>query len=148
MGQNLARNIASHGFSVALYNRTAARTDRLMEEHGRDGDFSPAHDVREFVAALERPRSILLMVKAGEAVDHAMAELRPFLEEGDILIDGGNSFFRDTRRRAAEMEAAAAMLTELGVPPLMADASRASHERLARNALDGRLAAECVTPAA
>src|ERR671939_1159659 len=106
MGQNLARNVASHGFSVALYNRTAARTRRLMEEHGEEGEFAPTYDVREFVTAVERPRSILLMVKAGEPVDHAIAELRPLLEAGDILIDGGNSFFVDTRRRAAEMEAA------------------------------------------
>ena len=115
MGQNLARNVASQGFSVALYNRTAARTQRLVEEHGQEGDFTPTYDVGEFVAALERPRSILLMVKAGEAVDHAMSELRPFLEQGDILIDGGNSYFVDTRRRAAEMEAAGLRFIGSGV---------------------------------
>jgi 6-phosphogluconate dehydrogenase len=115
MGQNLARNIASKGFSVALFNRTAARTERLMAEHGSEGDFVPSHGVQEFVAALERPRSILLMVKAGEPVDHAISELRPLLEPGDILIDGGNSFFMDTRRRAAELEAAGLRFLGTGV---------------------------------
>src|SRR5438445_7606234 len=105
MGQNLARNIASRGVPVAVYNRTASRTERFLSEHGEGGQFVPSFDVKELVAALERPRSILLMVKAGEAVDHAIAELQPHLETGDILIDGGNSFFMDTRRRAAQLEA-------------------------------------------
>ncbi len=104
MGQNLARNVASRGVSVAVYNRTAARTDRMMEEHGGEGTFLPAYDPSSFVAALERPRTILVMVKAGPPVDEAIAHLRPHLEEGDILIDGGNSFFKDTRRRVAELE--------------------------------------------
>jgi 6-phosphogluconate dehydrogenase len=115
MGQNLARNIASKGFPVALYNRTAARTERLMGEHGGEGEFVPAYGVQEFVAALERPRSILLMVKAGAPVDHAMSELRPHLDPGDIVIDGGNSFFMDTRRRAAELEAAGLRFLGTGV---------------------------------
>jgi 6-phosphogluconate dehydrogenase len=106
MGQNLARNVASHGIPVAVHNRTASRTERFMAEHGEKGQFVPTFDVKELVVALERPRSILLMVKAGEAVDHAIGELRPHLEGGDILIDGGNSFFMDTRRRARELEAA------------------------------------------
>jgi 6-phosphogluconate dehydrogenase len=115
MGQNLARNIASKGFSVALYNRTAARTERLMAEHGSEGEFVPTYGVPEFVAALERPRSILLMVKAGEPVDHAISELRPHLQPGDIVIDGGNSFFMDTRRRAAELEATGLRFLGTGV---------------------------------
>jgi 6-phosphogluconate dehydrogenase len=115
MGQNLARNIASKGFSVALYNRTAARTERLMAEHGSEGEFVPTYGVQEFVAALERPRSILLMVKAGVPVDHAISELRPHLDPGDIVIDGGNSFFMDTRRRAAELEAAGLRFLGTGV---------------------------------
>jgi 6-phosphogluconate dehydrogenase len=77
-----------------------------MAEHGQEGQFVPTFEVEELVAALERPRSILLMVKAGEAVDHAIGELRPHLQAGDILIDGGNSYFMDTRRRARELEAA------------------------------------------
>ena len=106
MGQNLARNIASRGIPVAVYNRTASRTERFIAEHGEEGQFVPTVKIEELVAALERPRSILLMVKAGEAVDHAIGELRPHLEAGDILIDGGNSYFMDTRRRARELEAA------------------------------------------
>jgi 6-phosphogluconate dehydrogenase len=105
MGQNLARNVASHGFPVALYNRTTARTERMLAEHGGEGDFSPAYDVASFVAAIEPPRPILIMVKAGEPVDEAIAQLVPHLEAGDILIDGGNSYFGDTRRRTREAEA-------------------------------------------
>ena len=105
MGSNLARNLASRGVPVAVYNRTAARTDRFVEEHGAEGDFTPAHTPAELVAAIERPRAILLMVKAGEPVDEAIAELTPHLDAGDILIDGGNSFFQDTRRRCAAVEA-------------------------------------------
>jgi 6-phosphogluconate dehydrogenase len=108
MGQNLARNVASKGFSVAVYNRTAARTDAMMREHGGEGAFTPAHDVASFVEAIERPRSIMLMVKAGEPVDQAIAELLLHVEQGDLLIDGGNSHFADTRRRFRE-------LTERGI---------------------------------
>ncbi len=104
MGQNLARNVASRGVPVAVYNRTATRTARMLEEHGAEGTFLPAYDIPSFVAAMERPRTILVMVKAGSPVDEAIAQLRPHLEEGDIVIDGGNSFFKDTRRRAAELE--------------------------------------------
>jgi 6-phosphogluconate dehydrogenase len=115
MGQNLARNIASRGIPVAVYNRTASRTQRLMEEHGNDGNLVATYDVRDLVAQVERPRSILLMVKAGEAVDHAIEELRPHLQADDILIDGGNSFFMDTRRRAAALEAAGLRFLGTGV---------------------------------
>src|ERR1700674_2521525 len=104
MGANLARNVASRGVPVAVYNRTAARTDAFMAEHGAEGGFTPAHSVREFVAAIDRPRAILVMVKAGTPVDEAIAEISPHLEPGDILIDGGNSFFEDTRRRCRELE--------------------------------------------
>jgi 6-phosphogluconate dehydrogenase len=104
MGANLARNVASRGVPVAVYNRTPARTDAFMAEHGAEGGFTPAHSVREFVAAIDRPRAILVMVKAGSPVDEAIAEISPHLEEGDILIDGGNSFFEDTRRRCRELE--------------------------------------------
>jgi 6-phosphogluconate dehydrogenase len=104
MGSNLARNLASHGVSVAVHNRTAARTDAFIAEHGREGDFTPAKTVAELVAAIQRPRAILMMVKAGQPVDEAIAGITPHLEPGDILIDGGNSFFEDTRRRCRELE--------------------------------------------
>src|SRR5437764_11580461 len=105
MGSNLARNIAAHGVPVAVYNRTGARTDTFMADHGTEGEFTPTRTVAELVGAIERPRAILLMVKAGSPVDEAIAEISPHLEPGDILIDGGNSFFEDTRRRCREVEA-------------------------------------------
>ena len=105
MGQNLARNIAHQGVPVALFNRTAARTDRMVDRYGSEGTFVPSHDVHAFIESIERPRSILLMVKAGGPVDDAIEELLPHLAPGDLLIDGGNSFFQDTRRRAKEVEA-------------------------------------------
>ncbi|MGH3379415.1 MAG: NAD(P)-binding domain-containing protein, partial [Actinoallomurus sp.] len=93
MGQNLARNIARHGFAVAVHNRSESRTRQLIERHGDEGDFTPATTIEEFVAALDRPRRIVLMVKAGKPVDAVIDELVPLLDEGDILIDGGNSHF-------------------------------------------------------
>ena len=99
MGSNLARNLARRGFRVALYNRTAARTDEVIALHGSEGDFAPFHELADFVASLERPRRIILMVKAGGPTDATIDALIPLLEEGDIVVDGGNSFFQDTRRR-------------------------------------------------
>jgi 6-phosphogluconate dehydrogenase len=104
MGQNLARNLASRKIPVAVYNRTAARTEEFTQRHGQEGPITGAREVRDFVAALARPRRILLMVKAGEPVDATIKELAPLLEEGDILIDGGNSHFVDTERRGRELE--------------------------------------------
>mgnify|MGYP000954522029 FL=1 len=99
MGSNLARNLARRGIRVALYNRTAARTDEVIALHGSEGDFAPSHDLTDFVASLERPRRVILMVKAGAATDATIDSLIPLLEKGDIVVDGGNSFFQDTRRR-------------------------------------------------
>jgi 6-phosphogluconate dehydrogenase len=99
MGQNLARNLARHGIPVAVHNRTAARTHELIEASGNEGPFTPAYSVEELVAALARPRRILIMVKAGAPVDAVIDEIAPHLDPGDVLLDGGNSFFEDTRRR-------------------------------------------------
>jgi 6-phosphogluconate dehydrogenase len=115
MGQNLARNLASKQVPVTVYNRTAARTEEFMRDHASEGPIAAARDLREFVAALGRPRRILLMVKAGEAVDQTIAELSPLLEAGDILIDGGNSFFADTERRTAELEGRRISLLGTGI---------------------------------
>src|SRR5581483_5271821 len=101
MGMNLARNLASHGARVAIYNRTRKRTDDFMAEFASEGDFIPAYSFEELVRALEPPRAILIMVKAGSPVDEAIDALSPVLQRGDTLIDGGNSLFHDTRRRAA-----------------------------------------------
>ena len=104
MGMNLARNLASHGARVAVYNRTRKRTDDFMAEFGHDGDFVPAYSLDELVKVLRPPRAILVMVKAGAPVDEAIDSLAPLLDHGDTLIDGGNSLFHDTRRRAAAAE--------------------------------------------
>jgi len=103
MGSNLARNFARHGHTVALYNRTQARTDELVAQHGHEGSFVPAQTVEEFVASLERPRRIVIMVKAGAATDATIDALVPHLEPGDIVVDGGNAHFEDTRRREAAL---------------------------------------------
>jgi 6-phosphogluconate dehydrogenase len=103
MGSNLARNFARHGYRVALYNRTQARTDELMAAHGSEGSFLPAASVAEFVASLQRPRRILMMVKAGPPTDATIDTLVPHLEPGDILVDGGNAHYQDTRRREAAL---------------------------------------------
>ncbi|NRF95667.1 NADP-dependent phosphogluconate dehydrogenase [Paenibacillus frigoriresistens] len=104
MGRNLALNIESKGFSVALYNRSPEKTNELLAEaHGKKlvGTFS----MEAFVQSLEVPRKILIMVKAGKATDDTIDQLVPFLSEGDILIDGGNAIFSDTQRRYAELQA-------------------------------------------
>jgi 6-phosphogluconate dehydrogenase len=95
--------MARNGFSVALHNRTSARTRSLVEEHGDEGTFVPTETVEEFVAALERPRRVVIMVKAGGPTDAVIEELVPLLDEGDIVIDCGNAHFADTRRREAEL---------------------------------------------
>jgi 6-phosphogluconate dehydrogenase len=103
MGRNLARNFARHGYTVALHNRTAARTRALVEEFGDEGTFVPTETAEDFVAALERPRRLMIMVKAGAATDAVIDEFAPLLEPGDMIIDGGNAHFADTRRREAAL---------------------------------------------
>ncbi|MHA6793088.1 NADP-dependent phosphogluconate dehydrogenase [Pseudonocardia bannensis] len=102
MGANLARNIARRGVPVAVHNRTSARTKEFMEEYGDEGAFTAAENLADFVAALERPRRIIVMVKAGAPVDGVIEELSPLLDAGDIIIDAGNSHFADTKRRTEE----------------------------------------------
>ncbi|HEX5189768.1 MAG TPA: NADP-dependent phosphogluconate dehydrogenase [Streptosporangiaceae bacterium] len=103
MGRNLARNLARHGYRVALHNRTYERTQSLMAEHGHEGTFVPSQSTAEFVASLERPRAIIIMVKAGQPTDAVIGELVPLLDAGDIVIDCGNAHFADTRRREREL---------------------------------------------
>lgn len=102
MGQNLARNIASRGFKVAVYNRSPERTRELVAAHP-EADLAPFTELESLVGSLKPPRRLLLMVKAGEPVDRMIEQLRPLLDRGDIIIDGGNSFFRDTERRIAAL---------------------------------------------
>ena len=104
MGSNLARNFARHGYTVALHNRTQARTDAFIAAHGTEGGgYLPSTTVEDFVADLQRPRRILMMVKAGSPTDATIDQLLPHLEPGDILMDGGNAQFEDTRRREAAL---------------------------------------------
>ncbi|HEV2027667.1 MAG TPA: NADP-dependent phosphogluconate dehydrogenase [Candidatus Dormibacteraeota bacterium] len=141
MGENLARNLASHGARVAVYNRTRRRTDDFMAAYSDDGDFRPAGSLEELARILKPPRAILLMVKAGSAVDDAIDSLSKVLEPGDTIIDGGNSLFHDTRRRAAAVEKAGLGFIGAGVsggeegalrgPSIMPGGTRASYERVA-----------------
>ena len=141
MGENLARNLASHGARVAVYNRTRKRTDDFMAAHSKEGDFRPAGSLEELARILRPPRAILLMVKAGSAVDEAIDSLSKVLEPGDTIIDGGNSLFHDTRRRAAAVEKAGLGFIGAGVsggeegalrgPSIMPGGTRASYERVA-----------------
>ncbi|ORM31867.1 NADP-dependent phosphogluconate dehydrogenase [Williamsia sp. 1135] len=103
MGSNIARNFARHGHTVALHNRSIAKTDTLIEKHGTEGDFVRTETMEEFVAALQKPRRVLIMVKAGDPTDAVIEELASLMEEGDIIIDGGNSLYTDTIRREAAM---------------------------------------------
>ncbi|HEY5852551.1 MAG TPA: NADP-dependent phosphogluconate dehydrogenase [Aldersonia sp.] len=103
MGSNLARNFAAKGFATAVHNRSAARTTALIAEHGADGAFVPSTSAADFVGSLATPRKIVMMVKAGAPTDAVIDELAELLEPGDILIDGGNAKFQDTRRREAAL---------------------------------------------
>src|SRR6185437_13861366 len=105
MGANLARNIGRNGWSVAVHNRSPEKTRAFMDEYADEGAFTGTESSEEFVAALERPRKIIVMVKAGAPVDAVIEELAPLLDDGDILIDAGNSHFPDTKRRKEECEA-------------------------------------------
>ncbi|MCD2113256.1 MULTISPECIES: NADP-dependent phosphogluconate dehydrogenase [Rhodococcus] len=105
MGSNIARNFARNGYTVALHNRSIAKTDALLAEHGSDGTFVRTETIDEFVAALEKPRRVLIMVKAGDATDAVIDELADAMEPGDIIIDGGNALYTDTIRREAALRA-------------------------------------------
>ncbi|MDM8151065.1 NADP-dependent phosphogluconate dehydrogenase [Priestia megaterium] len=104
MGKNLALNIESRGYSVSVYNRSPEKTEEFLKTEAEGKNFAGAYSVEEFINSLEKPRKILLMVKAGAATDATIDSLKPYLEKGDILIDGGNTFFQDTIRRNKELE--------------------------------------------
>src|SRR5690606_26060615 len=104
MGQNLVLNMESHGYRVAVYNRTYSRTESFVEGPARGKAITAYKTLPEFVASLEVPRKVMLMVQAGSAVDAVIDELLPLLEPGDLIIDGGNSYFKDTIRRAELVE--------------------------------------------
>ncbi|MBD1848618.1 NADP-dependent phosphogluconate dehydrogenase [Leptolyngbya sp. FACHB-711] len=115
MGENLALNVERNGFPVSVYNRTTSVTDKFMQTRAQGKNFYAAHTLEDFVQSLERPRRILIMVKAGSPVDAVMNQLKPLLEEGDMIIDGGNSLYTDTERRVQEMESTGLSFIGMGV---------------------------------
>ncbi len=140
MGENLALNVESRGFPIAVYNRTETKTKEFMEKRAVGKDVKAAYSIEEFVKILERPRKILVMVKAGGPVDKVIQQLKPLLEEGDMIIDGGNSLYDDTERRTNELEASKLGFVGMGVsggeegalngPSLMPGGTKASYDYL------------------
>jgi len=115
MGENLALNMESRGFRVAVFNRTTARVDDFMQGRAKGKRFIGTHDLKEFVRSLQKPRKIVMLVKAGAPVDQLIDQLLPLLEPGDILIDGGNSLFTDTIRRTKRVEESGMLFVGSGV---------------------------------
>ena len=140
MGSSLARNMAHKGYRVAIYNRTYAKTEDVMAQHGDEGDFVAARTPQEFVESLAKPRRIVIMVKAGPATDATMDSLIPFLEAGDIVVDGGNSYYEDTRRREQKLRGLGFHFVGCGIsggevgalegPSMMPGGSKESYEAL------------------
>ncbi|HOJ40958.1 MAG TPA: NAD(P)-binding domain-containing protein, partial [bacterium] len=115
MGKNLALNMESKGYTVAVFNRTGEKTKAFVEGPARGKKFLPAYQLQDFVAALKVPRKIMLMVKEGAPVDNFIDQLLPLLSPGDLIIDGGNSFFKDTMRRHEALAARNILFIGTGV---------------------------------
>ncbi len=115
MGENLVLNMESRGFTCAVYNRTVDKVDAFMKGRGKGKKFIGAHTMEEFVGSLASPRKVMLMVKAGKPVDDFIEQIIPFLEKGDIIIDGGNSYFPDTMRRTTYLESKGLLFIGTGV---------------------------------
>jgi 6-phosphogluconate dehydrogenase len=140
MGRNIALNIERNGFGVAVYNRTTQKTDAFMAGPAKGKNFVAGDTLASFVAALERPRRILILVKAGAPVDYVLHDLRPLLQSGDIVIDGGNSLFTDTERRIKELAGSGIKFFGMGVsggeegalwgPSLMPGGDRDAYQHL------------------
>src|SRR5215210_6732071 len=103
MGQNLVLNMNDHGYKVAVFNRTVSKVDDFIANEAKGTQVAGAHSIPEFVGMLKKPRRAMLMVKAGDTVDHMIEALLPHLEKGDIIIDGGNSLYTDSNRRTLEL---------------------------------------------
>lgn len=114
MGKNLALNIESRGYTVAIYNRTAAKTETVAKEHS-DKNLVPSYTIEDFVNSLEKPRRIMMMVKAGRGTDAVIEQLLPLLDKGDVLIDGGNTYYEDTVRRNKELDKSGINFIGMGV---------------------------------
>jgi len=140
MGRNLSLNLADQGFAVGVYNRTPAKTEEFLAQEAGAGYIHAGRSLAEFIGLLARPRAVLLMVSAGQAVDAVIEQLTPLLEPDDLLIDGGNSHFRDTDRRMAGLEARGLAYLGMGVsggeegarhgPSLMPGGPKAAYERV------------------
>jgi 6-phosphogluconate dehydrogenase len=140
MGENLALNIERNGFPISVYNRTPEKTEAFMAERAHGKQVKPTYSIEDFVASLERPRKILIMVKAGAPVDAVIDQLKPLLEPGDIIIDGGNSFYEDTQRRGRDLASKELEFVGMGVsggeegalngPSLMPGGAKAAYENL------------------
>jgi len=140
MGENIALNIERNGFPIAVYNRSREKTDAFMENRAKGKNAVAAYSLEEFVAALERPRRILVMVKAGKPVDMVIDSLKPLLDPDDMIIDGGNSLYDDTERRVQDLEAAGFNFIGMGVsggeegalngPSLMPGGSKAAYDAI------------------
>src|SRR5947209_8632855 len=140
MGRNLARNLARHGHTVALHNRSPERTRSLVEQHGDEGTFVPSESMADFVDSLTTPRAIIIMVKAGGPTDAVIDELVPLLDEGDIIVDCGNAHYADTRRRDHDLSEKGLHFVGCGVsggeegalngPSIMPGGSAQSYEKL------------------
>jgi 6-phosphogluconate dehydrogenase len=140
MGENLALNVERNGFPVAVYNRSRDKTDRFMAERAPGKNVKATYSLEEFVASLDRPRRILVMVKAGGPVDAVINQLKPLLDDGDMIIDGGNSLYEDTERRVKELESTGLRFIGMGVsggeegalngPSLMPGGTRAAYDSI------------------
>jgi 6-phosphogluconate dehydrogenase len=115
MGENLALNIESRGFPIAVYNRTTAVTEKFLATRAKGKQFYGSASLEEFVQSMETPRKIIILVKAGAPVDAVIDQLKPLLSPGDIIIDGGNSLYEDTERRAVAIEAMGLRFMGMGV---------------------------------
>lgn len=141
MGENLVMNMVNKGFGVVVYNRTTNKVDDFLQRNSEGKKLGGAHSIEELTKLLTKPRKIMLMVKAGKPVDDMITELLPHLEQGDIIIDGGNSFFEDTRRRFTELSRQGIRFIGMGVsggeegalkgPSLMPGAELSAYQEIA-----------------
>src|ERR1035441_9934842 len=115
MGQNLVLNMNDHGFKVAVFNRTVSKVDDFTNNEAKGTEVVGAHSMEEFLSLLKRPRRVMIMVKAGEVVDQTIDRVLPYLEKGDIVIDGGNSLFTDSNRRTRDLAAKGILFIGTGV---------------------------------
>lgn len=115
MGQNLVLNMNDHGFTVAVFNRTTSKVDAFLANEAQGTNVIGTHSIQELIGALKRPRRVMLMIQAGKAVDDTIEQLLPYLEAGDIIIDGGNSLYTDSMRRTAYLESKGLLFVGTGV---------------------------------